>query len=210
MKVALKILGLLTAAVGLLFCVLFLYPRPPDTTEPRVFASDGADVDYCQLSMLDGRGARADEIPKAYTPGCGWVRWPMPVLANCREPLAEGVVDLRGLWSSVSPGFDHVERIEQCGNRSVVTAAGIIHDFITDGTIANGSRDIEPPTCMNTWVSIEWEGGVMKFHPFGLPYTLVTREREGDQLVWHYPGIGEVRMERICEVPEPFRVRRPS
>lgn len=210
MKLALKIFGLLAAAIGLLLCVLFFYPRPPDTTESRVFASDGADVDYCRLPVLDGRGARADEIPKAYTPDCGWERWPMPVLAHCSEPLDEGVADLRGLWRSISPGFDHVERIEQCGNRSVVTAAGVIHDFITDGSVANGSRDIERPTCMNTWVSIEWEDGVMKFHPFGLPYTIVTRQREGDQLVWYYPVIGEVRMERICEVPESFRLRRRS
>jgi hypothetical protein len=166
-----------------------------------VFAADGAAVDYCALPELDGSGLAAADIPKAFTPGCGWDRWPMPVLANCREPLAPGVVDLRGLWRSVSQGFDHVERIEQCGNRTVVTSSGIIHDFYTDGTVANGSRDIEPPSCMNTWVSIEWEDEVMQFHPFGLPYVIVTRERQGEQLVWHYPRVGEVRMERICKVP---------
>ena len=77
--------------------------------------------------------------------------------------------------------------------------------FLTDGTLANGSRDIEPPSCMNTWVSIDWREDVMTFHPFGLPYTIVTREMQGNQLVWHYPRFGEVRMERICEVPEAFR-----
>ena len=144
----------------------------------------------------------ARDIPKAFTPGCGWQRWPMPVLADCTEPLADGVADLRGLWRSTWPaGFDHVERIEQCGNRTVVTSAGVIHDFITDGTLANGSRDIEPPSCMNTWVAIDWQDGVQKYHPFGLPFTIVTRERQGDTLVWHYPKFGEVRMERICKVP---------
>ncbi|MFV2090697.1 MAG: hypothetical protein ACC642_08575 [Pseudomonadales bacterium] len=134
----------------------------------------------------------------------------MPVLAECSEALADGVRDLRGLWRSTTPGFDHVERIEQCGNRTVVTAGGVIHDFFTDGTVANGSRDIEPPSCVNTWVSIEWEDGVMKFHPFGLPYTIVTREKHNDQVVWYYPRLGEVRMERICEVPEQHRTRTSS
>jgi hypothetical protein len=55
----------------------------------------------------------------------------------------------------------------------------------------------------------EWEDEVMKFHPFGLPYAIVTRERDGKQVVWHYPRIGEVRMKRICVVPGPFRARVP-
>ena len=182
--------------------VLFLWPRPADTTEARVFAEDGATVDHCRLPVLDGDGPAAADIPKAYTPGCGWTRWPMPVLAACREPLAPGVVDLRGLWRSLTPGKSHVERVEQCGNRTVVVAGGVIHDFVTDGTLANGSRDIEPPSCLNTWVSIEWQNDVLKFHPFGLPYAIVTRRLDGDQLVWTYPGKGEVRMERICSVPD--------
>lgn len=188
--------------------MLFGYPRPPDTTEARVFANDGANVDYCNLPELDGKGLTAADIPKAFSPGCGWTRWPMPVLANCTEPLANGVADLRGLWRSTSPAdLDHVERVEQCGNRTVVTAAGIIHDFIADGTVANGSRDIQPSGCMNTWVAIDWENGVQKYHPFGLPYTIVTRERQNEELVWHYPAIGEVRMERICAVPREHRTR---
>lgn len=202
-----KIFLRLVLGIGLLLALaaatLFLYPRPADTTDPAVFSADGASVDYCRLPELDGMGLSAADIPKAYTPGCGWERWPMPVLAECREPLAPGVRDLRGLWRSVSPeGFDHVERIEQCGNRTVVTAGGIIHDFFTDGTLANGSRDIEPPSCMNTWVAIEWRDGVLSFRPFGLPFTIVTRERRDERLFWHYPKFGEVQMERICSVPE--------
>jgi hypothetical protein len=200
-RILLKILAVLAAIVLAIAAMLFVYPRPADTTEARVFGADGAAVNYCELPELDGNGPAAADIPKAFTPGCGWPRWPMPVLAECREPLAEGVVDLRGLWRSVTDGFEHVERIEQCGNRTVVTSSGIIHDFITDGTIAHGSRDIEPPSCMNTWVSIEWEDKVMKFHPFGLPLVIVTRERQGEQVVWHYPNYGEIRMERICAVP---------
>ena len=181
--------------------MLFLYPRPTDTTAPEVFVGDGASLDYCALPALDGSGLDSSDIPKAFTPGCGWDTWPMPVLDDCTEPLAEGVVDIRGLWRGRAGDRDHVERIEQCGNRTVVTAAGIIHDFVTDGTLRNGSRDIEPPRCMNTWVAIEWHQGILQFRPFGLPFVLVTRELQDGDLVWNYPGVGEVRMERICRVP---------
>lgn len=207
-KRLIRIFSVLLVALVVFGGVLFGYPRPTDTTEARVFASNGAAVNYCDLPELDGSGPSASDIPKAFTPDCGWTQWPMPILANCREPLAEGVVDLRGLWRSTAPpGFDHVERIEQCGNRTVVTAGGIIHDFFTDGTLANGSRDIEPPSCINTWVAIDWEDEVMEFHPFGLPYTIVTRQLHNDQLVWNYPRIGEVRMDRICQVPPAHATR---
>ena len=136
----------LAVSVAGALSLLFLYPRPHDTTAPAVFAADGAQLDYCELPVLDGTGLDAADIPKAYTPGCGWEKWPMPVLDGCTEPLAEGVVDLRGLWRGRAGDRDHVERIEQCGNRTVVTAAGIIHDFVTDGTLRNGSRDIEAAT----------------------------------------------------------------
>lgn len=219
------------ALIGGALAMLFLYPRPSDTTAPAVFAGDGADLDYCRLPELDGSGPAAADIPKAYTPGCGWESWPMPVLADCTEPLAEGVEDLRGLWRGMpgsrdvpassarddpassarddptSSARDHVERIEQCGDRTVVTAAGIIHDFHTDGTLRNGSRDVEPPRCMNTWVAIEWENGVMKFRPFGLPFVAATRLIQDEQLIWTYPGAGELRMDRICRVPESHRER---
>lgn len=193
------ILALLAA--GVVF-MLYGWPRPADTTDPAVFAGDGALVNYCNLPVLDGQGPRAADIPKAYTPDCGWTRWPMPVLADCREPLPPHAVDLRGLWRSADPDAPHVERIEQCGDRVVVTAAGIIHDFHADGTLANGSRDIEPPSCMNTWVAIDWRDRVLRFRPFGGPLVLVTRRRDGEDLLFKYPGRGERRLERICAMPE--------
>jgi hypothetical protein len=202
-RLLLALAGAALAVVAFLASVLVLVPRPVDTTEARVFEGDASRLDYCDLPVLDGDGPRSDDIPKAFTPGCGWTEFPMPILSGCREPLAEGVVDMRGLWLAHSGRVGHVERIEQCGNRAVVTSSGIIHDFRTDGTLANGSRDIEPPLCINTFVSIEFVDGVMRFHPFGLPYTVVTRRMDGDELVWTYPAIeGEVRMRRICQLPE--------
>lgn len=202
-RILLTLVGFAAIALSALALLLFAVPRPPDTTEASVHEGDASKLDYCELPILDGNGRSADEIPKAFTPGCGWTQFPMPVLADCAEPLAEGVVDMRGLWLAHTGLAGHVERIEQCGNRTVVTAGGVIHDFRTDGTLANGSRDIEPPLCANTFVSIEFEDGVMKFHPFGLPYAIVTRRLDGDELVWTYPRIeGEVRMGRVCELPE--------
>ena len=114
----------------------------------------------------------------------------MPILEGCTERLAEDATDMRGLWLAYTGLEGHLERIEQCGNRTIVTSGGIIHDFRTDGTLKNGSRDVEPPSCMNTYVSIDYdENGVMNFHPFGLPYTIVTRRMEGEELVWTYPAI---------------------
>jgi hypothetical protein len=196
------------AGAGLLLLVaagvLFLWPRPPDTTDVRLFQGDARAVDHCALPVLDGRGRRADDIPRAFTPGCGWTRFPLPVLAGCREPLPPGVPDLRGLWiAEDGPAAGHVERIEQCGDRVVVTSSGVIHDFRTDGTLARGSRDVEPPLCINTWAAVEWVGDVLRFRPFGLPFTIVTRRMDGDELVWTYPRFeGEVRMKRICRVPD--------
>ena len=100
-------------AVGLL-SYAFLMPRPLDTTDKSIFEGNGRNVDYCALPVLDGSGKRANDIPKAYTPGCALEDVPLPILAECTEPLAPGVVDMRGLWKGVSGRVGHLERIEQC------------------------------------------------------------------------------------------------
>lgn len=202
MKILKRTLIVALALVAIAFGMLFLYPRPADTTDPAIFTGDSALVDYCELAELDGSGLLASEIPKAYTPGCGFEKWPMPVLAECTEPLAAGVTDIRGLWRSVTPGLQHLELVEQCGNRAIVVSSGVIHDFISDGSVANGVRDVNGSRCFNISVAISWEDGVMNFRPLGLPYIIVSRELQGDQLVWDYPSIGEVRMERVCSLAE--------
>lgn len=203
---------IVVAGAGWGYYMLFHNPRPFDTTDIRIFEGDAAAVDYCTLAELDSSGLNADDIPKAYTPGCGWTKFPMPVLQGCTQPLAEGVTDMRGLWQAYTGAIGHVERIEQCGNRTVVTSSGVIHDFRTDGTLKNGSRDIEPPSCVNTYVSIDFDDeGVMNFHPFGLPYTIVTRRRDGEELIWTYPRFeGDIRMKRICKLPPEHMMRGQS
>lgn len=211
---SLGIVGLMFAAV---YFVMFQWPRPPDTTEARVFAAGGADLDYCDLPELDGRGLRAHDIPKAYTPprpDCHYTDFPMPVLEHCREPIAPGFPDLRGLWLSYEGKEGHMERIEQCGDRIVVTANGIIHDFHADGTLKHGSRDTEGPRnhCVNTWASMHVDtDAVLNFHPFGISsITIVKRWMEGDELRWKYPKFDDViKMRRICRVPDDLRVYMP-
>ncbi len=84
---------------------------------------------------------------------------------------------MRGLWMTYEGLDGYIERIEQCGDRIVVTSAGIIHDFHADGSLKNGSRDTEGPTnnCVNTWASIDVDqNAVVNFHPFGINGTYLS------------------------------------
>lgn len=82
--------AILTSIPVLLFLVLWLYPRPLDTTAPWVFSGDVTDIDYCDLPVLDGSGLMSKDIPQAHTPGCGYTEFPQPILKDCTEPLPEG------------------------------------------------------------------------------------------------------------------------
>ena len=186
--------------IGLLFYA-FLVPRPFDTTDPAVFLEDGRSIDYCDLPLLDGSGKLANDIPKAYTPGCSYTTIPMPILAKCTEPLAEGVVDMRGLWLGVSGRVGHLERIEQCGNRVVVTAHGIIHDFRTDGTLKNGARDVGM-ACNNFQSAIHFnDEGVMVFRLFNL-FDTVFRKMRGEEMIFTFIDGIETSTRRICQYPD--------
>ena len=186
--------------IGLLFYA-FLVPRPFDTTDPAVFLEDGRSIDYCDLPLLDGSGKLANDIPKAYTPGCSYTTIPMPILAECTEPLAEGVVDMRGLWLGVSGRVGHLERIEQCGNRVVVTAYGVIHDFRADGTLKNGARDVGM-ACNNFQSAIHFnDGGVMVFRLFNL-FDTVFREMRGEEMIFTFIDGIETSTKRICQYPD--------
>ncbi len=205
MRVVLRItkwvLGCIAVLVGGVLVYAFALPRPPDTTDPAIFLGDGSTVNYCELPELDGSGKSADDIPKAFTPGCSYTSLPMPVLSECTEPLAEGVVDMRGLWRGVSGRIGHLERIEQCGNRAVVTAFGIIHDFRVDGTLKNGARDVGA-VCNNFNTAIHFDkDGVMVFRLFNL-FDTVFREMRDDQMIFTFVDGTETRTERLCHYPD--------
>lgn len=135
--------GVLLVVVVALFVFVFFSPRPPLTTDPLTLAGDGSLVDYCDLPELDGSGKRAIDIPKGNTPGCAYEHFPLPILRECTEPLPPGAADIRGLWRGVTGNVGHVERIEQCGTRVVVTAAGIIHDSGPNSTAHSNTDDTE-------------------------------------------------------------------
>jgi hypothetical protein len=152
---------------------------------------------------------RADEIPVAHTPEGGYGdQMPAPILGGCTEPLPDGVPDMRGTWRAVSvqwksppapdpdPVADHIERIEQCGDRVVVTSSGVVHDMRADGTVDNGVDDVTPD---GTRISVvcTFEDGVHVLRPVGMPGVEVTRRLDGDQLVWDYGPMFTARLERV-------------
>ena len=150
---------------------------------------------------------RADDIPVAHTPPGGYAEFPPPILGACTEPLAPGIPDLRGTWRAVSvawkghepdpdPMADHVQRIEQCGDRVCITAGGVVHDMRADGTAEHGVNDVSGPTGAEISVVCTFEDGVHVLRPVGMPGVEVTRRLDGDVLVWDYP-LFTARLERL-------------
>jgi hypothetical protein len=153
---------------------------------------------------------QADEIPVAHTPPGGYGdQFPPPVLAGCTEPLPAGVPDLRGTWRVVAvewklgdppeplPVADHVERIEQCGDRVCITADGIIHDMRADGTEEHGVNDVTAVGGHPISVVCTFEDGVHTLRPVGMPDVEVTRRLDGDELVWAYGPLFVARLTRV-------------
>lgn len=116
---------------------------------------------------------------------------PPPVLAGCDEPIAEGLPDFRGTWRAFEVEQDgeplddlrHVERIEQAGNRVVITAGGVIHDMYADGTLENGVNDVSGWDGEPVHVAATFEDGALVLRPANA-FVAVTRHLEGDVLVW--------------------------
>lgn len=146
--------------------------------------------------------------PIAHTPEGGYGdTFPPPVLAGVTDPLAPGAPDLRGLWQVVAVEVDgaaapdhralgHFQRVEQAGNRIVVTGGGVIHDMICDGTVENGVNDVaERDLVTRISVVATYEDGVHVLRPVGIPVE-VTRRRDGEQMVWGYVGF-VARLDRI-------------
>lgn len=146
----------------------------------------------------------------AHTPPGGYgAAFPGPVLVGCSEPLVAGAPDLRGMWQVVDvelngaaapashPAFQHVERVEQCGDRLVVSGGGVIHDMRCDGTEEHGVHDVAARD-FTTPISVvaTYEDGVHTLRPVGLPGVEVTRRLDGDEMVWSYAGSFVARLRR--------------
>ena len=201
------------------FWLAFFSPRPPLTTDAATLAGDGSMIDYCRLPALDGTGKRASEIPKGNTPGCAYTHFPLPILAQCTQPLIEGADDLRGLWMGVTGRhIGHVERVEQCGDRTVITSSGIIHDYGANSTGGLNTNDTEGMVmfslgakeyCPRTSAAMIWQDKKLNFHLFGWGPLVVRRYREGAQLVWEYADGSKTHMHRICDLPESEKIPLP-
>ena len=211
--------ALLVLLFGVGFWVMFFSERPPLTIDPATLGGDGSTLNYCEMPVLDGSGKLAAEIPKGNTPGCSYDHFPLPVLAECTEPLPEGADDIRGLWVGVEGGHTgHVERVEQCGSRVVVTASGIIHDGGPNSTGVLTSNDTEGQVlfvigereyCPRTSASMIWNDGVLDFHVFGWGPVVVRRYMDGEQLIWEYADGSTTRMDRLCRLPEEHKYPNP-
>jgi hypothetical protein len=207
-----RILLALAALFLAVFWQLFFSSRPPLTIDPATLAGDGSRINYCLLPELDGRGKMAADIPKGNTPGCGYRHFPMPILAQCTEPLTIDAADIRGLWIGVEGGhIGHVERVEQCGRRTVITSSGIIHDAGPNSTLGENSNDTEGGVafsvgnkeyCPRTSASMIWSDGVLNFHVFGWGPIVVKRYLVGENLIWEYADGSKTKMERICKLPD--------
>ena len=161
-----------------------------------------------------------DDIPVASTPPGGYGEhdrgryertMPPPILADAPEELVPGAPDLRGIWKVIdirsngepraadSPLWHHVERIEQSGDRVVVTGGGIIHDFPhADGTLDNALRDVMAVDFATPLVvTASFENGVFVLRPDGDDAIRVTRHLEGDRLIWDYAGVFRATLERF-------------
>ena len=216
MKAFVRILGGFFVLIIAAFWMLFFSERPPLMTDPVTLAGDGSSINYCEMPTLDGSGKLARDIPKGNTPGCGYDHFPLPVLAECTEPIPEGASDIRGLWLGVEGGMKgHVERIEQCGERVVVTTLGLIHDSGPNSTGGLTTNDTEGAVvfkigdkeyCPRSSAGMVWNNGVLDFHVFGWGPVVVRRYMEGDMLVWEYANGSVTKLKHLCFLPEEHKL----
>lgn len=163
------------------------YARPPDP------------ADY-EIPELDGSGPRAADISLESTAAdASWNVWPARILGECREPLAAGAAEMRGVWECFEGRMKgHVERVEQAGNRVTITTGGLVHDMFCDGTLDKGVDDVAGIGGHRIRVAATWEDGVHKLRPFNKKVVAVTRRVEGSGndavMIWRYgPSINRLR-----------------
>ncbi|MCH2416989.1 MAG: hypothetical protein MK195_09560 [Acidimicrobiales bacterium] len=136
---------------------------------------------------LSATTVKATDIPVAFTPPGGYREFPPPVLVGCDEPIVPGAPDLRGVWQVYKgPLKGHIERVEQAGNRVVVTGGGVIHDMYADGTLDGGVNDVHADKRERISVAARFEKGRLNLYPGGRKIALVTRYLDGEEMIWRY------------------------
>ena len=112
----------------------------------------------------------------------------------------------------------HIERVEQCGRRTVITSSGIIHDGGPNSTLGETSNDTEGSVlftvgdreyCARTSASMTWNNGILEFNAFGWGPIVVRRYLDGEQLIWEYADGSTTRMDRLCTLPEEAKIPKP-
>lgn len=118
------------------------------------------------------------------------------MLAGCDEPLVDGAPDLRGVWRvEQGPLKGHVERVEQAGDRVVITAGGVIHDMFANGTLEGGVNDTSEAGTQIS-VAARFENGRHNLYPGNKRVVAVTRYLDGDEMVWRW-GPWRNRLRRL-------------
>ena len=162
---------------------------------------------FWTMPVLADEKVMADDIPVAHTPPGYWKNMPPPILATCTEPLTKEAIDMRGMWQIIevlsgpedaNNAIGNQQRIEQCGDRVVVTAGGVTHDMRADGTYENGVNDIGEPSTNGRPISVaaSFENAVHILRPRGMPIT-VERELQNGYLIWRYGPITTFKLEKI-------------
>ncbi len=161
-------------------------PEGPEHYEPTPLAAS-----------LDHASIKAADVPKANSLGRTSGAWAPLVLAGCDEPLAPGAPDLRGVWQvHRGPLKGHIERIEQAGNRLVITSGALVHDMFVDGTLAGGVNDVAEGTGDAISVAARFEDGRHNLYPGDRGVVAVTRYLAGDEMVWRW-GPWRNRLRRL-------------
>ena len=183
----------LTSLPVILFLLAWLYPRPLDTTLPSVFDGDGTEIDYCKMPDLDDSGMLARAFLRHLRQDAG-IQFSATHFRRVYRILTKERSDIRGLWQSIDPRLpDHVEHIEQCGDRVVVTLTDYSRPFLRY-TIQRRRTEADGPFCFvfgprkprlfgRTTSYIKIYGGP----------TVVKRYIENGKYRWEYPGMGTIK-----------------
>lgn len=116
-------------------------------------------------------------------------------------------------WPLENPHVGFVQRIEQAGNRVVITSSAprkVIHDMVCDGSVANGVDDVSGMDLKThikataEYIHDEKHGGMHVMRPVTPRLGRITcrmqfkRWREGDKLILQY-GLFTIHMRRVVD-----------